>query len=285
MQAPPPTWTAPVNGIEELADHHVHRPLASYVVRILVPTPVTPNQITVMSGIVGVLAGVALWFSAGRPVLRLVSAGLLFGSVVLDCTDGQLARARQQVSANGVILDGLADVFVGISVMLGAAHVAARYDHPPFVSLLGPAAIVSTFLQCFAFDVAKERYFATLDVRYIGSKRVLAAEVAERDDGGHDRLREGILGGIFHIYARIMTALVGGRGTAAALGAADLSRMRAWALLGQGTHMALLYTSAAISYFWPSSLYLCLLAFSTVMNAALFALLITESRGVTQACR
>jgi phosphatidylglycerophosphate synthase len=276
---PLPTWSDQINEIEELADLRVHRPLARRLVGVLMSSRVTPDQVTVTSGVLGVLAGVVLWFAADSPALRLLSAVLLFGSVVLDCADGQLARARHQASANGAILDGLADMSVGIAVISGAAHVAARYDQLPFVSALGPVAILSTFVQCFCFDIAKERYLAARNVRCVGSKRVLAdEEMVEGSDRRPASTRRGILHWMFRAYALVLTALSDTHGTARESAAADASRIRTWAFLGQGTHMALLYASAALSCFWPSALHVCLLVFAGVMNAALVALLLTERR-------
>ena len=41
--------------------------------------------------------------------------------------------------------------------------------------------------------------------------------------------------------------------------------------------MALLYTAAAASYFWPPALYVSLVVVSTVMNAMMFGLLFTNA--------
>lgn len=43
---------------EELVDEYFHRPPARIVVRFLARTPITPNQVTLLSGLVGVAAGV-----------------------------------------------------------------------------------------------------------------------------------------------------------------------------------------------------------------------------------
>src|SRR3954451_13281041 len=116
----------PVDEIEELADFYVHRPLARIVGRALLRTPITPDQITILSGVTGVLAGVVLFASANRPALRLVAALLLFTTVVLDCTDGYVARMRQQISRTGVILDGFTDAVVGFTVLLALTDLVSR---------------------------------------------------------------------------------------------------------------------------------------------------------------
>ena len=71
-------------------------------------------------------AAFVLWAGAGRPALRLIAALLLLISVVLDCTDGFVARARHQISRTGVILDGFIDAVVGLSVLLAVTDLAWR---------------------------------------------------------------------------------------------------------------------------------------------------------------
>ena len=54
--------------VEEVVDFYFHRPLASWLVRLLLPLPVTPDQVTFGSAAVGLLSGgviaVAVWRSA-----------------------------------------------------------------------------------------------------------------------------------------------------------------------------------------------------------------------------
>ncbi|HSB55292.1 MAG TPA: CDP-alcohol phosphatidyltransferase family protein, partial [Gemmatimonadales bacterium] len=84
--------------VEELVDEYLHRPIARRIVDLLVHTPITPNQITLVAALVGVIAGVLMALSVGRPDRLLLSGLLLFAAVVLDCCDGQLAR-RKKISS------------------------------------------------------------------------------------------------------------------------------------------------------------------------------------------
>ena len=94
-------------------DQRIHRPLARRVVALLVRTPITPNQVTLLSALVGVAAALAVARGAHEARWGAIGGVLLFVSVVLDCCDGQLARARQISSTYGAILDGVADYVVG----------------------------------------------------------------------------------------------------------------------------------------------------------------------------
>jgi phosphatidylglycerophosphate synthase len=266
----------PVDEIEELVDFHVHRPLARRLARRLLPTPITPDQITLIGGIVGAAAGVSLWLGADRPPLRLLAALLLFTSVVLDCTDGAVARMRQQISRTGVILDGFIDAVVGLSVLLAVTYDAARRQPGAGIWVLGAVAIASSEAHCFLFDVAKERYVTSLGLPYAGSKLLLADHWTEMERARKERRwADALLLGMFARYARLVRAL-GGAGRAAAQAVPPpISRraIRAWTYLGLGTHMACVYVAAALSTVWPPALFACLIVFATIMNVVMVLLL------------
>ena len=63
-----------------------------WLVRILYPTPITPNQITFLSLVLGLLS--AGFYVSGKTDALAWGAGFLYGKVILDNVDGNLARAR-----------------------------------------------------------------------------------------------------------------------------------------------------------------------------------------------
>jgi phosphatidylglycerophosphate synthase len=274
----------PVDDIEELADFYMHRPLARLVGTLLLPTAISPDQITLMSGATGVLAGMSLWLGADRPPLRLAAAVLLWWSVVLDCTDGYVARMRKQISRTGVILDGFVDAVVGLTVLLALTSVAARQYPGEWIWALGAVAILSSEAHCFLFDVAKEQYVTALGMPYAGSKLLLAdhwREIERAAPGRRGRrLADALLLTVFAGYARVVRRL-GGTSAAAVMRPLTRRQIRVWAFLGLGTHMACLYIAAAVSYFWPPALLACLILFSTAMNLLLFVLLRSGSERPT----
>jgi hypothetical protein len=92
--------------VEELCDY-IMRPLGYLVAKAAMPTPVTPNAITVLSMVFSIAAA-SVWLT---PFPRHVLAGavLLFVGATMDAADGQLARMRRSQSAHGRMLDGVAD--------------------------------------------------------------------------------------------------------------------------------------------------------------------------------
>ncbi len=108
-----------------LVDRRLSRP----VTRWLLGWPVTPSQVTVASlalGLVGA-AGLAT-VSYGARVAGVLA---LVASIVLDCVDGELARARLQQSAAGARLDLVGDYVVHLAVFTGLGVGLWRQGLPP----------------------------------------------------------------------------------------------------------------------------------------------------------
>jgi len=110
--------------VEEPVDVWVHRPLAYLLAKLLLPTRISPNAVTVASILFGLSA---LGCMLAQFPLHMPVAGLcVFLSAVADCADGQLARMRRSSSALGRMLDGVADFVVSIAVVGGGAFVVLR---------------------------------------------------------------------------------------------------------------------------------------------------------------
>lgn len=93
------------------------RPLSPYVTRWLIRTPVTPNALTVLMIVVGLVAAVLL---AWPGVLTAVAVVLLIQVyLLLDCVDGEVARWRRTSSAAGVYLDRLGHHVVEGAFVIG----------------------------------------------------------------------------------------------------------------------------------------------------------------------
>jgi len=87
-----------------------------HIVSGLIKLRLTPNQVTILSTIVGVLAGAAYgvgWFGA--------AGWLLLVSGALDMMDGWVARLTNTTSRSGDFLDAVCDRYVEIAIYLGLA--------------------------------------------------------------------------------------------------------------------------------------------------------------------
>ncbi len=157
---------------DELLDAYVNRPLAAYVVRAVVSTPVTPNQLTFVSMAFGVCGAVLVALGPSLSPFAPIGGGVcLFLSMVFDCSDGQLARARGGGSLSGRVLDGYADYVVAValhvSLLYALAHsFVALFGHPfgafeRFLVVLFAGA--SMAINAGRFDYYKQRYLAHTD--------------------------------------------------------------------------------------------------------------------------
>jgi hypothetical protein len=95
---------------------HVERPLSLQISRYLAPTAVTPNQISMVSIVVG-LSG-APFFLSVFSTWQTVGALLLLAHSILDGCDGELARLKFQESRWGGVLDFWGDNIVHMAAFV-----------------------------------------------------------------------------------------------------------------------------------------------------------------------
>ncbi len=153
--------------IEEPLDYYFIRRIAALLVRPLLNTKVSPNQITIASIMIGIFAGVFLIYPAtSYPAL----AGFtIFLSLVLDCVDGQLARSRGGGTRIGRILDGYADYVYTFMYYLASMIISMRLITEPtdFVILLWTAgAGASNVVHAALYDYFKNIYVTYTDQEY-----------------------------------------------------------------------------------------------------------------------
>jgi len=105
---------------DQLWNRFVVRPIAAPIVVLLVPTPVTPNQLTFLNLFLFAVAAVLL---ALLPGLRggVIAVAVLQLSYVFDCADGMLARAKKLASPTGHLLDFLTDEIKAFLLVGGLA--------------------------------------------------------------------------------------------------------------------------------------------------------------------
>ncbi len=94
--------------------HKILRTVSIYITSILIMTPVTSNQVTVISCLVGILGGFFLSF--GRDWYYVIGALLYVLFIILDLVDGEVARYRGTAGIKGDYLDYLIHFFVAASL-------------------------------------------------------------------------------------------------------------------------------------------------------------------------
>jgi len=143
--------------VEESFDLYFYRPLAFLLVKAIYGTSITPNQLTVISMIFGIIGGISYSFGSHKAFIAGAVLYLLYN--VVDCSDGQLARMKKNGTTVGRILDGVADYVVSIALYFGIAFGFANNSSNPLqMWLLTAAAGISNAIQSGLLDYYRNRY-------------------------------------------------------------------------------------------------------------------------------
>jgi hypothetical protein len=143
--------------VEEFFDLFFYRPLAFLFVKLIYNTSITPNQLTLLSMLFGIVGGASYAF--GTPAAYAVGGILYLAYNILDCSDGQLARLKHNGTPIGRVLDGMADYVVSIAAYLGIGiGYAGSSEHPVLLWCLTAAAGFSNATQSGFLDFYRARY-------------------------------------------------------------------------------------------------------------------------------
>ena len=144
---------------DELLDRVFSRPVAAGIVRLVAPTPITPNQITFVACLFGIGVGIALGFQHG-----VAAALCLLGYLAFDCADGQLARRRGGGGYLGRAVDGVGDYVAAVAIHVGLALWIHRIHDSWVVGwLMSAGAGAALIWASFMLDRYKRRYTGDVD--------------------------------------------------------------------------------------------------------------------------
>jgi phosphatidylglycerophosphate synthase len=159
--------------------YRVARPIA----RVLMHTPITPNQVSFVQPFLAALAG---WLITYNDWPHLAAGALLFEvRSILDCVDGTLAREKKMSSPSGHAIDAMCD-WLGVVLLYAGIFWHFRL-HPPsgsssqLLSVNGVilVALLQAALRSFASDYFKTKYVSIyehgVDETIAGIKRKLSA--------------------------------------------------------------------------------------------------------------
>ncbi len=96
---------------DEFINVVLQRPVAGIIIFFLYYTPITPNQVTLISTLFGIAGGILL---AIFPANLFTAAIFLYLKDIFDSADGQLARAKKLFSRRGRFYDSIGDFIVNI---------------------------------------------------------------------------------------------------------------------------------------------------------------------------
>jgi phosphatidylglycerophosphate synthase len=128
------------NPCDGVVDTWVNRPISRLLTRLLLPTGISPNAVTVLSCLIG-LAGAGL-VATGEWRLGVVGALLFQLGAAVDCVDGELARLTYRFSPIGARLDMALDNVTHVALFAAMAWAARPALGPQLTLLLGAMAVI-----------------------------------------------------------------------------------------------------------------------------------------------
>jgi phosphatidylglycerophosphate synthase len=155
--------------LAEPVNVYINNPIAKRFVEVLKNTFVTPNQVTYLSVVVGFASGYS--FSQGTWIASAIGGLLLELTLVLDCVDGQLARAKKMASDWGRLIDGIAGYFAYLAVVFGIMT-----GYPEFSPALIVIAVF-TILRAISYDYCKQTFGTMVLQGFDGMEREIQSTV------------------------------------------------------------------------------------------------------------
>jgi hypothetical protein len=244
--------------VEELLDIFFYRPMSFLFVKLIYSTDITPNQISIVSMLFGILTGVMFGF--GTYQFFVFGAIALLISNVLDCADGQLARLKKNGTGIGRIIDGFIDYITGLSIYvgigIGLSIATGDYLYVWVITAIGG---FSRVLQNMMFDNFRNRYLANVYDK--GSN--LDKEIEEYSrlkriiDKTKGRYVEKFLVNIYIKYASVQNKTAKDEKmnvSSEVYKSKNIMLLRSWSWIGSTTHLTVVMIACVLNrvdlYLW-----------------------------------
>src|SRR2546425_489832 len=164
------------HAVEEWLDLRFFRPIGIRIARALYPTGISPDQVTLWSLLIGLVAG-HLFVYQDRWI-DVIGFVLFIVSDVFDSADGQLARLRGSSTRFGRALDGISDNLRFVNLYF---HLMYRLIHGgvwwPGAALLVACAGLAHTYQSAAVDFIRNAFL------YVGTGKAGELDLPEDVEG------------------------------------------------------------------------------------------------------
>ena len=137
----------------------LNRPISLRISKVLLKTGITPNQISVLSFIIG-LAGASLFFFGEYFYLILGGIIVHIHSIVDGC-DGEIARLKLRRTKYGGYLDSFLDRYVDAVIILGLTYGYWSISGDSMIWIMGFAALIGSFINTYT----GEKYDSIFKIR------------------------------------------------------------------------------------------------------------------------
>ena len=142
--------------VEEALNRHFVHPMSRALVRLLIPTGMSPNTVSVLGVVMASLAAAAY---AGLAWPWNAVVGLVFHIAwhVFDGADGDLARRTGRSSPNGEIVDGICDHLSHLIIYVVLALILQR-SIGAWAWPLAAASLASRAMQATGYETIRRNY-------------------------------------------------------------------------------------------------------------------------------
>ena len=158
-QARPPAPTAAnarPREIEEPLNWYFVHPMSRALVKLLIPTGISPNTVSALGVVMAALAATS-YAGVAWPWNAVIGLGFHIAWHVFDGADGQLARATGKTSTYGEIVDGVCDHLSHL-VLYVVVAVVLTPSLGVWAWVLTAGALASRALQATSYETTRRNY-------------------------------------------------------------------------------------------------------------------------------
>jgi len=128
----------------------LNRPISSKISELLLKTNITPNQISLISFIIGLFG--ALFFSNGDYFSLVIGGILVHLSSIIDGCDGEVARLKLVESKYGGWFDAVLDRYADALIILGMVYGHWILYNDIIIWIIGFIALMGSFINSYTAD-------------------------------------------------------------------------------------------------------------------------------------
>lgn len=210
------------------------RRLSPYITAVLVKTRITPNQTTVLWGLISAANSYVVYrVLVGDYLLIPVIPLVYILTYVLDCVDGEVARVKNMASAvGGKLLDGICHRATEYSLLAAYAYAAATLTGSPWVLSVALLLLSGEAMHNYAYE--RRLTAMRLQVGFTGLMSASEEGVYRRGERWSNlttRQKLATIKGQIHyrsIYAAIAVSYISGYALLAGLGLLALYKHLSW---------------------------------------------------------
>lgn len=133
---------------------------AKSLAKALAKTNITPNQISILSILMSLIAMIAFYYSVNHPYLLLIAAFFIQMRLLCNLLDGMVAIEYKKKSNLGDIYNDLPDRFADIFIILGLTLSVANM---PYAIQIGGLAVIfavmTAYIRVLGRSLGTQSYF------------------------------------------------------------------------------------------------------------------------------